>query len=384
MSTGSLPIVSRAQLDALAVKFNRVREGLDLAKKRGVDEARLLDRIESGGPTVAREDFLAACAMLGPAVPLLFGVYASRVRTVEELCPLLQAARRKAAPKKSRAEEELARGAWALSHAATILVDSVSRDWVRDWADIPELMKASPWTAMTGQCAIPFVLRAAWVAARLGKPVLASYKNRYVEPAHLMELREAGWGLVAMALRHAPLRGEIFKLLRAPPSRIGLPEPARDTSYVMFAQIAQLFDEKEATLREEGMEFGRKLVAEHTHDIDAPSPYRFSDPALVPDELALPALFGTWYDAHNGERGNDVMIIALAAAASARGEDFYYPAAMLRDVPPDDLQSLGESLVEMQHKLLGPPKTVRADTRPGRNDPCPCGSGRKFKKCHGA
>jgi preprotein translocase subunit SecA len=22
--------------------------------------------------------------------------------------------------------------------------------------------------------------------------------------------------------------------------------------------------------------------------------------------------------------------------------------------------------------------------RPGRNDPCPCGSGRKFKKCHGA
>jgi uncharacterized protein len=24
------------------------------------------------------------------------------------------------------------------------------------------------------------------------------------------------------------------------------------------------------------------------------------------------------------------------------------------------------------------------DTRPGRNDPCPCGSGRKFKRCHGA
>ena len=22
--------------------------------------------------------------------------------------------------------------------------------------------------------------------------------------------------------------------------------------------------------------------------------------------------------------------------------------------------------------------------KPGRNDPCPCGSGKKFKKCHGA
>jgi uncharacterized protein len=28
-------------------------------------------------------------------------------------------------------------------------------------------------------------------------------------------------------------------------------------------------------------------------------------------------------------------------------------------------------------------KVVRAFLRPGRNDPCPCGSGLKFKKCHG-
>jgi preprotein translocase subunit SecA len=30
-------------------------------------------------------------------------------------------------------------------------------------------------------------------------------------------------------------------------------------------------------------------------------------------------------------------------------------------------------------------KTVRRDEpKVGRNDPCPCGSGKKFKKCHGA
>ena len=29
------------------------------------------------------------------------------------------------------------------------------------------------------------------------------------------------------------------------------------------------------------------------------------------------------------------------------------------------------------------PETRRVDKAPGRNDPCPCGSGRKFKKCHG-
>jgi uncharacterized protein len=36
-------------------------------------------------------------------------------------------------------------------------------------------------------------------------------------------------------------------------------------------------------------------------------------------------------------------------------------------------------------KSLGPRvEAVRKEATPGRNDPCPCGSGKKFKKCHGA
>src|SRR4029434_741078 len=30
-----------------------------------------------------------------------------------------------------------------------------------------------------------------------------------------------------------------------------------------------------------------------------------------------------------------------------------------------------------------PPPFVRAGQKVGRNDPCPCGSGRKYKQCHG-
>jgi preprotein translocase subunit SecA len=32
----------------------------------------------------------------------------------------------------------------------------------------------------------------------------------------------------------------------------------------------------------------------------------------------------------------------------------------------------------------GGPKTVSAGQKVGRNDPCPCGSGKKYKKCHGS
>lgn len=36
-------------------------------------------------------------------------------------------------------------------------------------------------------------------------------------------------------------------------------------------------------------------------------------------------------------------------------------------------------------KSLGPrQETIVKGEQPGRNDPCPCGSGKKFKKCHGA
>ena len=33
--------------------------------------------------------------------------------------------------------------------------------------------------------------------------------------------------------------------------------------------------------------------------------------------------------------------------------------------------------------LLNPPKPIIAEKKVGRNEPCPCGSGKKYKKCCG-
>lgn len=32
-------------------------------------------------------------------------------------------------------------------------------------------------------------------------------------------------------------------------------------------------------------------------------------------------------------------------------------------------------------RLLNPPRPVVSDNKPGRNEACPCGSGKKYKKC---
>ncbi|MBL8631698.1 MAG: SEC-C domain-containing protein [Myxococcales bacterium] len=51
-----------------------------------------------------------------------------------------------------------------------------------------------------------------------------------------------------------------------------------------------------------------------------------------------------------------------------------------RDWQPTDTIAL----LSEQNSALGKPQPIRVDATPGRNDPCNCGSGKKFKKCHGA
>jgi preprotein translocase subunit SecA len=61
---------------------------------------------------------------------------------------------------------------------------------------------------------------------------------------------------------------------------------------------------------------------------------------------------------------------ALAAAAAAAGTGIG-EAAPGAEEEPEALPVVEQRVVDSEHQL-------------GRNDPCWCGSGKKFKKCHGA
>ncbi len=41
-----------------------------------------------------------------------------------------------------------------------------------------------------------------------------------------------------------------------------------------------------------------------------------------------------------------------------------------------------EDIADLE-RLLNPPKPTIAEKKVGRNEPCPCGSGKKYKKCCG-
>ena len=74
------------------------------------------------------------------------------------------------------------------------------------------------------------------------------------------------------------------------------------------------------------------------------------------------------------------MLALLSRTAKAVGPS---DAPAAPRAAPAAVQAPGESNAEPEIQL--PKVTVRRDTpKVGRNDPCPCGSGKKFKNCHGA
>ena len=79
--------------------------------------------------------------------------------------------------------------------------------------------------------------------------------------------------------------------------------------------------------------------------------------------------------------------IHVVAGALDEGERARIGPTRLRELVREYEQSLPEQVARIANYwtiLLTPPETVRRDgPKTGRNDPCPCGSGAKFKHCHG-
>jgi len=62
----------------------------------------------------------------------------------------------------------------------------------------------------------------------------------------------------------------------------------------------------------------------------------------------------------------------IAAICEANGWQY------IAGIEPDEPEDISDI-----ERLLNPPEPYRADDAIGRNDPCPCGSGKKYKKCCG-
>ena len=75
---------------------------------------------------------------------------------------------------------------------------------------------------------------------------------------------------------------------------------------------------------------------------------------------------------------------AAAASAAARASEPQHLPAVAREIERRQQRQQKDLQYQTGPAQAEAPKPVKVGAKVGRNDPCPCGSGKKYKKCHGA
>lgn len=223
-------------------------------------------------------------------------------------------------------------------------------------------------------------VRSAWVAAKLGNAIVQTVKKRYQYAETGTDLVYAAGPLLAIAARHQNLRSEIRDVLRGPLPKLD-PEHASVTRDIQehIRQIAQQLPPKDKTdfqlLRARGFVQHQQLTARLPSD----APHRISHVEQMPAELACAVLADSIDPVLNDEAFRKYLLLAPLVALQ-EPESFYLPKELLTALGRRWTTADTIRLARMQTNC---PDPVRAEPKPGRNEPCPCGSGKKYKLCHG-
>ena len=380
-----LPVVPRPQIDALLAKVAEKRARKEIAQRElrpDEEEGTIFQRIISRGSRFAKEDFVALTAfeqLLGMTPYLLMLDMA--LETVK-LRPAMAHGAHKVVIKGTTRKtfEKLDRFEWSVAHLMLLSGAGERRN-------LDEILQrtrngiGSPTYPCSVQAGSTFFLRAAWVAGRLGKAAIPVYKAAFAEQDDWLAILDAGLGLGAIALRHSGTMADVKRALGGwePPADMdkATNERARANISRFVLETIEAADERQETT----LKIGRDFCVGAGESLPEGHPLKFARPEDVPDDLARTAILSFDGDIHN-EHLQQLTVIALPLAARAAAEDFYYPREVVRtwfgQWTPE------ESLERLKRFAQGPKQeAVRAEPKPGRNDPCPCGSGKKYKKCHG-
>ena len=83
-----------------------------------------------------------------------------------------------------------------------------------------------------------------------------------------------------------------------------------------------------------------------------------------------------------GSKKYPLALVVISEERKQEVEALVADAKLFAEISIDNSDGAVESIAELT-VLLNKQDTVRLDKVPGRNDPCICGSGNKYKKCCG-
>jgi hypothetical protein len=192
---------------------------------------------------------------------------------------------------------------------------------------------------------------------------------------------DAALGIGAIGLRHTSAMTEARRVLSAQRSAgQAAPDDVEASGRALLGEwVGRVMDNVDESI-DQALRIGRELCLIYGSSLPAGHALRFDQPENVPEDLARTAIL-----AFDGDVLDDKIraftLAALPIAARAGAEDFYFPRDVLRAwFGPWTGEETLDRLTRFD-KTSPKKEPVRAAPTPGRNDPCPCGSGKKWKRC---
>jgi SEC-C motif len=387
MAVTDCPVVSRAQIDRASERIELLRDAL---ARRG-EMARLYQRLLESGSGLAREDFLALAAL----VPILGREYVKvAVEMTKILVKILERYRRhwyrKITPLVREELQLYWSSEWAVGHLAALCgerPDDVRALCLQGKEQYEGFMKGVADMALFCM-STPVLMRGAWTAARAGRTLLPWLRQRLQDAQHRVHVMMAGVPLVTMALRHRRTYAEAAKALASQRRKLES-DQADDLEHAQMAmlvrQLEQLMEPgQQEDLRGAHRMLGASAYAEFTERFPADSPMRITRAADVPEDLARTILMNFDGDLYANSQDIVRTLAAVPWLSTASGADLYLPAKFFDSCGPLFVPEATLKRIDSHYRYYLLDQPARAEARPGRNQPCSCGSGKKYKRCCGA
>jgi hypothetical protein len=382
MTSADLHVVPHGQLMAHRrdwlenQKRLRLREEIREADRR-FDH--FLGEIIERGNQISREEFVAASA-LQIALKNDYAYYHIEFQnTALKLLHLLMRSKalRKEKDGRLRSFWEMH---WSLGNLALLATMDGARDFNEDYikALSQSLLNMFRW----GDSSI--CMRALWGLARMGKAALPHCRERLKTATVEMDGIGAALGIAAIGMRHKKLEAEALRILKspgAPESRVG---NAAAYYEVVGAKVLDFVRDMIASPEKLDAAYlmeAKWVAFQISKQVAAGTQYDFASEESIPEDLARSVMAAGEFDVRLEK--NSVFHLAAPACwlAKCEAHDLYPPGTWVDLLRGRWTRDQTFTLVEQARSYWGKAEPIVAEKRPGRNDPCPCGSGKKYKKC---
>ncbi len=379
MAITDLPVVP---FDRLTIQLLRSDEARARRERAGevLDDRkatrRLYDRLLRAGLGLTREEFQQLAAIAPVLLPAFIEVMVDvRQELLGDLAP------RVGRLKRGRMDESLCRYFWMSAHALGHLMLLTSLGGRRDverWAvklgelnGFEELYLRTAWLGDG-----PLALKAFWAVGRAGKVALPLIKHALGRSRSLESWGIRALALLAIAARHRRLRAEVQGTITLGHLPEELHQGERAGRFIhIFQETLKWAAQHDGAEEPEARELHLRLIASTAVERGEADLAQWVRDPLAPTRAALMPL---QFIEREPEVGLLRMVAAVAALAPLPADRFYPPAADVALAPEFSV----EAVLEMA-SFARPDGPVHAAPRPGRNDPCTCGSNKKYKRCCG-